>query len=105
MKRKVGDIFVNGYNTNIMRMFKANHDLQPCIDQYACAHICGYLTKNEVDRSNLSRFNRSFQVFKNMRGTSMYYEESNKNLMALLRQNGCPSAFLTLSCAEFERNC
>ena len=32
----------------------------------------------------------------------MYYEESKKNLMALLRQNGCPSIFLTLSCAEFD---
>ena len=37
-----------------------------------------------------------------MRGTSMYYEESKKNLMALLRQNGCPSVFLTISCAEFD---
>ena len=55
-----------------------------------------------IDRSNLSRFNRSYQVFKNMRGTSMYYEESKKNLMAHLRQNGCPSVFLTLSCAEFD---
>ena len=32
----------------------------------------------------------------------MYYEESKKNLMASLRQNGCPSIFLTLSCAEFD---
>ena len=32
----------------------------------------------------------------------MYYEESKKNLMALLRQNGCPSVFLTLSFAEFD---
>ena len=32
----------------------------------------------------------------------MYYEESKKNLLALLRQNGCPSIFLTLSCAEFD---
>ena len=55
-----------------------------------------------IDRSNLSRYNRSYQVFKSMRGTSMYYEESKKNLMALLRQNGCPSVFLTLSCAEFD---
>ena len=63
------------------------------------------LTKQDVcnfDRSNLNRFNRSFQVFKSLRGTSMYYEESKKNLMALLRQNGCPSVFLTLSCAEFD---
>ena len=55
-----------------------------------------------VDRSNLSRFNQSFQVYKSLRGTSMYYQESKKNLMALLRQNGCPSVFLTLSCAEFD---
>ena len=55
-----------------------------------------------IDHANLSRFNRSYQVFKNVRGTSMYYEESKKNLMALLRQNGCPSVFLTLSCAEFD---
>ena len=55
-----------------------------------------------IDKSNLSRFNRSYQVFKNMRGTSMYYEESKKNLMAHLRQNGCPTVFLTLSCAEFD---
>merc|ERR1711867_423015 len=52
-----------------------------------------------MDRSNLSRFNRTFQVFKSLRGTSMYYEDSKKNLMAILRQNGCPSVFLTLSCA------
>ena len=32
----------------------------------------------------------------------MYYEESKKNLMAHLRQHGCPSIFLTLSCAEFD---
>ena len=63
------------------------------------------LTKNDVlnlKPENLNRFNRSFEVFKNMRGTSMYYEESKKNLMALLRQNGCPTLFFTLSCAEFD---
>merc|ERR1711942_245061 len=51
---------------------------------------------------NLGRYNRSFEVFKNMRGTSMYYEESKKNLMAILRQHGCPSLFFTLSMAEFD---
>ena len=63
------------------------------------------LSRNDVvntDPVNLSRYNRSYQVFKNMRGTSMYYEESKKNLMSLLWQNGCPSLFLTLSCAEFD---
>ena len=63
------------------------------------------LSKTDIcnlDREDLSRYNRTFQVFKNMRGTSMYFEESKKNLMALLRQHGCPSTFLTLSCAEFD---
>ena len=54
LKRKVKDIFVNGYNAHIMRLHKANHDLQICIDQYSAAqYICGYLTKNESGISKL----------------------------------------------------
>ena len=54
MKREVKDIFLNGYNKKIMRLFKSNHDLQICIDQYSCAqYICGYLTKNESGMSKL----------------------------------------------------
>ena len=37
-----------------------------------------------------------------MRGTSMYYQDAKKNLMATLRQNGCPSLFMTLSSAEYQ---
>ena len=53
-----------------------------------------------LKHENLNRYNRSFEVFKNMRGTSMYYEESKKNVMAMLRQLGCPTFFFTLSCAD-----
>ena len=54
LKRKVKDIFVNGFNPKIMRLHKANHDLQICIDHYSCAqYICGYLTKNESGMSKL----------------------------------------------------
>ena len=56
LKRRVKDIFLNGYNPMIMRLHKANHDLQICIDQYSCAqYICGYLTKNESGMSKLLR--------------------------------------------------
>ena len=56
MKRKVKDIFVNGYNPKIMRLHEANHDMQICIDPYSCAqYICGYLTKNESGMSKLLR--------------------------------------------------
>ena len=32
----------------------------------------------------------------------MYYEYAKKNLMALIRQNVCPTLFLTLLSAEFD---
>ena len=54
LRRDVKDIFVNAFNASIMRLHKANHDLQICIDHYACAqYICGYLTKKESGLSNL----------------------------------------------------
>ena len=58
-------------------------------------------TIKNVKLADLSRYNRSYEVFKTMRGTSMYYEDAKKNVMAILRQNGSPSLFVTLSCAEF----
>ena len=63
------------------------------------------LSKNDIlryDPANINRFNRSYEVFKNMRGTAMFYQNAKKNLMALVRQLGCPTIFLTLSCAEFD---
>ena len=55
-----------------------------------------------MKQANLSRFNKGFQVYKTMRGTSCYYEESKKNLFALLRQLGSPNLFFTFSMAEFQ---
>lgn len=43
-----------------------------------------------------------YLVFKTMRGSSMYYEDAKKKLMAMLRQEGSPSIFLTVSCAEYK---
>ena len=60
------------------------------------------LNLNNVKTEDLSRYNRSFEVFANVRGTASYYEKSKKNLMAILRQLGCPTVFLTLSCAEYD---
>ena len=50
-------------------------------------------TVKNVKLQDLSRYNRSYEVFKTMRGTSMYYEDAKKNVMAILRQNGSPSLF------------
>ena len=56
----------------------------------------------DINLHDLSRFNRDYSVFKKLRGTAPYFEESKKQLMAHLRQNGCPTIFLTLSFAEFD---
>ena len=32
----------------------------------------------------------------------MYYEQAKKNLLAHLKQNGCPTLFFTMSSAEFD---
>ena len=30
LKRSINDLFTNGYNKNVMQLFKSNHDLQVC---------------------------------------------------------------------------
>ena len=63
------------------------------------------LTKQCLDSTrihNLTRYNRSFSVFKKCRGTSAYYEAAKKNLMATIRQQGAPNIFVTLTSAEYQ---
>ena len=63
------------------------------------------LTKQCLDSTrihNLTRYNRSFSVFKQCRGTSAYYEAAKKNLMATIRQQGAPNLFVTLTSAEYQ---
>ena len=56
-----------------------------------------YLRKESLDR-----YSRTYSVFKNMRGTTMYFEAAKKSLMATLRQRGSPTIFQTLSAAEYQ---
>ena len=63
------------------------------------------ITKEYVMKTpgeNLERFNKTYAVFKNVRGTSMYFEHMKKNAMATIRQKGSPHIFLTISHAEFQ---
>ena len=57
---------------------------------------------SRLRKESLDRYSRTFSVFKNMRGTTMYYEAAKKNLMATLRQRGSPTIFHTLSAAEYQ---
>ena len=58
----------------------------------------------EISKEYLYRYDNAYNTFKTMRGTAMYYQDTKKKLMATLRQNGAPTLFLTLSCAEFDWN-
>ena len=80
--------------------------LKRCITTfYRQATRLSNLSRDDIlhsDQSDITRYNRGYQVFKNVRGTAMYYEESKKNLFAILRQHGCPTLFLTLNSNEFD---
>ena len=53
-RRNTKDIYINNFNKQIMRVIKANHDIQPCGDPYAVAqYVSGYITKNESGLSVL----------------------------------------------------
>ena len=60
---------------------------------------------NDVTKEHLFRYNNAFQAYKTCRGTTMYYQDIKKKLMATLRQKGAPTLFTTFSCAEYEWDC
>merc|ERR1711889_3106 len=53
------------------------------------------LTKTEIERSDLG-----FKAFKNVRGTTPYFEAKKKELVAMIRQIGPPHIFFTKSVHE-----
>ena len=65
-------------------------ELQRCKNTYLRqARLIPDLSVSEImqlKHENLTRYNRSFEVFRKMRGTSPYYEHAKKDLMAYLRQ-------------------
>ena len=54
-----------------------------------------------VSSDLLFRYNNAFQAFKTVRGTSAYFQDVKKRLMAFIRQKGAPTFFVTFSSAEF----
>ena len=56
----------------------------------------------EIGVENMEKYNRYYSVFKNIRGTSMYFQNMKKNAMSTLRQLGSPTLFFTLSFAEYK---
>ena len=55
----------------------------------------GTLTKTEIERSDLG-----FKAFKNVRGTTPYFESKKKDLFSMIRQIGPPNICFTKSVHE-----
>ena len=54
LKRTVREIFTNNYMTQLLHVWKANHDIQYVLDPYSCViYICDYLMKNNKGMSKL----------------------------------------------------
>ena len=56
----------------------------------------------DISLQGLERYNQTYTVFKQIRGSTMYYQQMKKEAMAFLRQMGSPHLFLTVSYAEFQ---
>ena len=56
IQRKCSEVFINGYNKNVMKAHMANQDFSLCIDENQVAgYIINYLTKNEAGQSKMLR--------------------------------------------------
>jgi hypothetical protein len=54
LKRESNEIFINGYNKDILDVHKANMDLQYVLDPHACITLikCLYYMVNYINKSN-----------------------------------------------------
>ena len=54
LKRRLDEIYINNYMSNLIHVWKANHDIQYVLDPYSCVvYICDYLMKNNKVMSKL----------------------------------------------------
>lgn len=55
---------------------------------------------NKESRENIVKLDDGYQIFKNIRNSPPYFENKKKNLMAMIRQLGIPTLFISLSAAD-----
>ena len=54
LKRTLSEIFINNYMSQLVHVWKANHDIQYVLDPYSCViYICDHLMKNNKGMSML----------------------------------------------------
>ena len=88
MKRGSKEIFINGYNNEILSLHRANMDLQFILDPYACiAYMINYINKSnrgmsELLKESISEINDgNFSLRKKFHKIGMLF--NNKNFCVL----------------------
>nr|KAG5686477.1 hypothetical protein BaRGS_030059 [Batillaria attramentaria] len=84
-----------------MEMTRVSGAIQTCLRKAAGAR--GYTAKDMLNNESVSaviKSNDGFRVLKSVRGSPPFWELKKKELLAMVRQLGCPTFFFTLSAAE-----
>ena len=55
---------------------------------------------NKETRENIVKYDDGYKIFKNVRSSPPYFEAKKKDLMAMIRQLGIPTLFISLSAAD-----
>ena len=74
---------------------------KPC-RQYGGQPVTASQVKNEVLISDYVRNDKAYRFMKNVRGSPAYYQRTFYDLLAMIRQLGTPTWFLTLSPADMK---
>ena len=69
---------------------------KPC-RQYGGQPVTASQVKNQTLMSDYVRNDKAYQFMKNVRGSPAYYQHTFYDLLAMIRQLGTPTWFLTLS--------
>ena len=83
MRRNTQDVWVNGYNKDLLRIWNANIDIQYILNPYCCImYIVSYITKGEHELSALLK-----EAFNNPEENQGTHFEEMKKAMYVYSQN------------------
>lgn len=88
LQRRRSDVTINNYNTTILSAWRANMDIPPVLDPYACImYIVLYITKDEREMGEILRAAKK--------------EHADKDIWSQIKKTGL--VFLTQKSARRKR--
>ena len=96
----------DSYYISFLLLIKEKIEIKRSVQTYMrqCQRDSSLKTKsnfNQINKDDLKKTNKTYSVYKNIRGSAPYYEQVKKNVMATLRQKTYPTLFFTITSAEF----